>query len=514
MVPPDLPTLKPPVLNWRELALLISKMAPLATGLFVEKLIVPERKYFPAEFIKGEWFLRLSGKRTEGGVLFSVRARHPYVAWVPGKGPKASARATHSVFDLSLSKYLRGVKIQSVEVIERERVCSFWFGKVEASSEGSQLGLVLILIPAAPEALLVQAEVLPDGRRKPGWQILARSRQLKPEALGLYFVPDGVGAPVHPPVRPELSEATHPLESWTGVIEAGLKAEAFLDRLRLAHKTLSENTAQLSDRIRQSEAAVSQANAEPDWQAYGDLLKVHLPEPPALNSSNVRVLIDYATETPREIPCDPKLNPQQQVAKFYQNAKRKTRRIEEAQSRIQRFTQMKEGYLRALASPPDTENWEGLEQLERIATQGTIPVAEKQSSTGKKKEFWAGRNFVSKDGVQILVGRSRAENLELTFKVARGNDLWLHLRGRPGAHVLIQLQPGKSAPLETLLDAANLVVHYSGGEDWGKTEVDYTFKKYVKRIKDSTEASYTHNKTLMIEPDRNRIKRLLESEDG
>ncbi len=89
----------------------------------------------------------------------------------------------------------------------------------------------------------------------------------------------------------------------------------------------------------------------------------------------------------------------------------------------------------------------------------------------------------------------------------------MHVRGRPGSHVVIPVQSGKSVPLETLLDAANLVIYYSGGESWGKTEVDYTFKKYVKRIKDSTEASYTNNKTLLVEPDRVRLKRLLGSEE-
>ena len=39
--------------------------------------------------------------------------------------------------------------------------------------------------------------------------------------------------------------------------------------------------------------------------------------------------------------------------------------------------------------------------------------------------------------------------------------------------------------------------------------MDYTFKKYVKRIKDSTEASYTNNKTLIVEPQAERLKRLL-----
>lgn len=124
---------------------------------------------------------------------------------------------------------------------------------------------------------------------------------------------------------------------------------------------------------------------------------------------------------------------------------------------------------------------------------------------------WTGKAYFSRDGFAILAGKSKDENLELTFKIARGNDLWMHVRGRPGAHVLVPVPSGKSVPLETLLDAAQLVLFFSGGKNWGKTEVDYTFKKHVKRIKDSSEASYTQNKTLIVAPDAERLERLLRS---
>ena len=98
--------------------------------------------------------------------------------------------------------------------------------------------------------------------------------------------------------------------------------------------------------------------------------------------------------------------------------------------------------------------------------------------------------------------------MELTFKTAKGNDVWLHVRARPGAHVVIPLAQGKTAPLETLLDAAVLAVVHSGGVSWGKTEVDYTFRKHVRRIPKSTEVTYTRSKTLLVEPDPKRLARL------
>jgi len=85
----------------------------------------------------------------------------------------------------------------------------------------------------------------------------------------------------------------------------------------------------------------------------------------------------------------------------------------------------------------------------------------------------------------------------------------MHVWEKSVEHVVVPLRSKKNASLETLLDAAFLCIHYSNGANWGKTEVDYTQKKYVKRIKDSSEASYVNNKTLVVELDPKRLKELL-----
>jgi predicted ribosome quality control (RQC) complex YloA/Tae2 family protein len=125
---------------------------------------------------------------------------------------------------------------------------------------------------------------------------------------------------------------------------------------------------------------------------------------------------------------------------------------------------------------------------------------------------FSGKQYRSKEGLTILSGRNLTENLQLTFKIARGNDLWFHVKGKPGSHTVVLLPPKRTASLETLLDAADVCILHSGGKDWGKTEVDYTYRKYVKKIKNQTEVSYTHNKTLAITPDPERVKRLFSEE--
>jgi predicted ribosome quality control (RQC) complex YloA/Tae2 family protein len=300
-------------------------------------------------------------------------------------------------------------------------------------------------------------------------------------------------------------------------VDRDLEAEAFEVRLTAANQELKQRAKHARERARQSETAVEEALGEPDWSRYGELLKAALPTPPEpvpgkKKGTWVRRVTDFATGDELEIPADPKYGSSQQVERYFQQARRKTRRIEEAGHRLKTFQETLERATNLLAQSPAALDWAGLETLEReagIARAGEAPTEPRARHRQRQGHRWLGKVFQSKDGLAIWVGRSRDENLELTFKHARGNDLWMHVRGKPGAHVLIPLQPGKSPPLETLLDAAALVIHYSGGERWGKTEVDYTYKKHVKRIRDSTEVSYTHNKTLIVAPDSARLKRLL-----
>lgn len=536
-----------PTLNWKEISLLCDSFREGLEGLFVERIIVPERPRFSSLYLKGESAIRLTGRRHEGTLLFSIRPRHPYLVFTPGKGPRAASQATRSPFDQEVTKILKGRRLLGIEPLRRERTVILWFSDPDArapsqsgapAGTGRRIGLVLVLIPAASEALLIR-----DSGQPPPWPILTRSRPpgSRSRLEADYLPPDGSKAPEAPPVRSELVGSG---AEFLKLIEAELDREAFELRLNQALRELRALERQARTRIHQTETALKEALAERDWRGHGDLLKAVLHDPPEIQYRfqgkeriAYRLLPELLPAAPqpgdspdssppppplREVPIDPRLSPAEQVDKFYHLARRRNRRISEATSRIrslrETLSRLQGQLAQAPASPSqassaDALDWKALERMERSAHLAP-PTASAPTASGKaKKGGWLGKSFISRDGHSIWVGRSRDENLELTFKHARGNDVWLHIRGRPGAHVVIPLQPGKSPPLETLLDAAALAIYYSGGEKWGKTEVDYTLKKYVKRIKDSTEASYIQNKTLIIEPDPLRIQRLL-SESG
>lgn len=486
-------------LNWKELERLAPALDQSLRGLFLERVLVPERPRFPQGFLKGEWGLRFGGKGAERTLILSVRTRQPYLYLWEGKAPKAASQATHSGFDLAIAKHLKGARVRKVEALPRERVVLIHF-----DSE-PQYTLAHYLIPALPELWLLQR---PDARSP--WTAVARSRTAP---LAAPELPNGQAAPDHLTLRGD----------WVGdpaavarAIEQSLEHEAFATRSAIAERALKETRKTLEKKLQAARGAVKEAEHEPDYRLHGDLLTAILytkPLPYDRDGKRFWKLPHYETSDELEVEGHYGLDSKMQAEKYFHLARRKQRRIEEGRDRAQVMEKNAARLGRALAELPKHVDEGGWEKLQAAETAAGIP----QPSTGpqvatRKREaprLWSGRTFRSKDGLTILVGKSRDENLELTFKVARGNDMWLHLRGRPGAHVVVPVPTGKSTPLETLLDAAVLAVFYSGGENWGKTEVDYTLKKYVKRIRDSTEASYTQNKTLIVEPERERLQRLL-----
>ena len=114
------------------------------------------------------------------------------------------------------------------------------------------------------------------------------------------------------------------------------------------------------------------------------------------------------------------------------------------------------------------------------------------------------------DGWYILVGRTAEENDELLRHHVRGSDLWLHVRDFAGGYAFIKNRTGKTIPLDILLDAANLAVHYSKLRGAGKADLYYTQVKYLRRAKNAPKGTVlpTHEKNLCITPDTARLARL------
>ncbi len=103
---------------------------------------------------------------------------------------------------------------------------------------------------------------------------------------------------------------------------------------------------------------------------------------------------------------------------------------------------------------------------------------------------------------RAFVGRSPTGNAELTFRVARPDDLWFHARNIPGAHVVLRLDAAREPSEAEVRAAAALAAFHSKAGAADKVEVDYTQRKYVRKQVGGAPGLvwYTHARTVLVTP--------------
>jgi predicted ribosome quality control (RQC) complex YloA/Tae2 family protein len=120
------------------------------------------------------------------------------------------------------------------------------------------------------------------------------------------------------------------------------------------------------------------------------------------------------------------------------------------------------------------------------------------------------RRYRSSDGYEVLVGRAARDNDQLTFRVARPNDLWLHAGDYPGSHVVVRNSSRDDIPHRTIIEAAQLAAKFSQASKDTKVNIHYTRRKFLTKPKGSAPGLVRMSsfKTITVEPGENleRIK--------
>ena len=153
------------------------------------------------------------------------------------------------------------------------------------------------------------------------------------------------------------------------------------------------------------------------------------------------------------------------------------------------------GYLRAKSDPRARKQQKG--------GKGKQGKQGKQGSQQGKQSARGGTPLrrESSEGFTLLVGKNSRQNEEVTFHQAAANDLWLHARGVPGAHVIVKTG-GRPAPDAALREAAALAAYYSQARENGSVAVDYTEVRYVRHMKGGGPGMviYERERTLHVAP--------------
>ncbi|MBO5788454.1 MAG: NFACT family protein [Clostridia bacterium] len=98
----------------------------------------------------------------------------------------------------------------------------------------------------------------------------------------------------------------------------------------------------------------------------------------------------------------------------------------------------------------------------------------------EKKKNPTLKSFTTPSGYRLLVGMNNLQNEYLTFTVADRGDLWFHVKGMPGSHVVLCCA-GEEPSEDDYTMAAVVAAHYSRAKGKG-TAVDYTRVRELKRV--------------------------------
>lgn len=105
-------------------------------------------------------------------------------------------------------------------------------------------------------------------------------------------------------------------------------------------------------------------------------------------------------------------------------------------------------------------------------------------------------------GFEALAGKTDADNDLLSLTVAKANDLWFHLHGQPGSHVILRHPDGTPPGNDTIKAAAAIAAWHSKARNAGTVAVCYTEAKHVGKPHGAKPGSVTikREKTVKVRP--------------
>ncbi|MDD5765022.1 MAG: NFACT RNA binding domain-containing protein [Candidatus Marinimicrobia bacterium] len=197
------------------------------------------------------------------------------------------------------------------------------------------------------------------------------------------------------------------------------------------------------------------------------------------------------------IPLNPEISPSENAQKYYT----KSKNIERSRINLQKSVAETEATIRRITERLEAvEKAQSLDDLRKIEKllQSELASVEIRRET-ERQPF----HRFAIDGYELLVGKNAHDNDELTFKIARPEDIWFHAQGTTGSHIVLR-NPKRAAsfPKTILEQCAGLAAVYSKSKHSKLVPVIYTQKKYVwkPRGAEPGAVSVKFEKTLLVAP--------------
>lgn len=267
--------------------------------------------------------------------------------------------------------------------------------------------------------------------------------------------------------------------------------------IRRVENELQKNRQKLK---KQEKELLATENAE-EFRQKGELLTTFLHQVP--NDQDQVILENYYTNQPITIALDKALTPNQNAQRYF----KRYQKLKEAVKYLTDLIEETKATILYLESVETVLNQAGLDEIaeirEELIQTGFIRRRQREKIQKRQKP----EQYLANDGKTIIyVGRNNLQNEELTFKMARKEELWFHAKDIPGSHVVISGNLNPTDEVKT--DAAELAAYFSKGRLSNLVQVDMI---EVKKLNKPTGGkpgfvTYTGQKTLRVTPDPEKIQ--------
>ena len=304
---------------------------------------------------------------------------------------------------------------------------------------------------------------------------------------------------------PFSSKTAENFDSLSQLLDIYYKDKAERDRvkqqaselIRRVKNELQKNRQKLK---KQEKELLATENAE-EFRQKGELLTTFLHQVP--NDQDQVILENYYTNQPITIALDKALTPNQNAQRYF----KRYQKLKEAVKYLTDLIEETKATILYLESVETVLNQAGLDEIaeirEELIQTGFIRRRQREKIQKRQKP----EQYLASDGKTIIyVGRNNLQNEELTFKMARKEELWFHAKDIPGSHVVISGNLNPTDEVKT--DAAELAAYFSKGRLSNLVQVDMI---EVKKLNKPTGGkpgfvTYTGQKTLRVTPDPEKIQ--------
>lgn len=238
--------------------------------------------------------------------------------------------------------------------------------------------------------------------------------------------------------------------------------------------------------IKKSTLKLDKLMTASNYKHIGDLIMANL-HIVKLHTTEVE-LVDFYTEKPVKIQLKSGLSPQLNAEKYYKKSKKQQIEFNALSDNIER---------RKLLIIEFEKQKEDLGQITKLKQLG-----KKVKSNSNQVE--PPYHLVNYMDYEILIGKNAVKNEQLTFKVAKKEDLFLHAKDTAGSHVVIKQKSNQNFPKSVIEKAASYAAYFSKNKSESLCRVLYTPKKYVRKAKGAPAGSVIveREKVMLVKPEK------------